>query len=133
MQYIFPYIGALVVGLLIDAVWLGLVAKNFYATNIGHLMSSQPNWYAAGLFYLLFIVGVTYFVVAPALQSNTSLAMVALSGALLGLVAYGTYDLTNQATLRDWPWIVTIIDLAWGAFLTASISVITVWFTRWFN
>lgn len=132
-MHFMSYIIALVVGLLIDAIWLGLVAKNFYATNIGHLMAPQPNWYAAGFFYLLFIAGVTYFITAPALQSNTSLVAVAVSGALLGLVAYGTYDLTNQATLRDWPWMVTMIDLAWGAFLTASISVITVWLMRWYN
>lgn len=133
MQYLLSYITALIVGLIIDAVWLGAIARNFYTNNIGHLMTSQPNWLAAGLFYLLFIAGVTFFIVGPALESNYSLLYVALTGAFLGLVAYGTYDLTNQATLRDWPWIVTVVDLIWGAFLTATISVVTVLIIKWFG
>jgi uncharacterized membrane protein len=133
MQYLLPYVVALIVGLVIDAFWLGFVARSFYANNIGHLMASHPNWLAAGLFYLLFVVAIVYFVVAPALQNNASIMSIIISGAMLGLIAYGTYDLTNQATLRDWPWIVTIVDLAWGAFLTATISVLTVWVVKWFS
>lgn len=133
MQIVTLYLTTLIIGLVIDGIWLSVVAKNFYTTNIGHLMAASPNWLAAGLFYLLYVCGVLYFVVYPSLQNNFSLTRVLIAGALFGLVAYGTYDLTNQATLKNWPWLVTFVDLAWGAFFTAAISLLTVWLAKWFN
>ena len=108
----------------IDMVWLVLVAKNFYAKTLGFLMSPTVNWIAAILFYLLFIVGVVVFVVTPSLKQQSWLQALLL-GALFGLITYATYDLTNLATIKSWPLIVTVVDMIWGTTLSASISVIT--------
>jgi uncharacterized membrane protein len=105
----------------IDMVWLGLIAKPFYAKHLGHLMAAKVRWTPALLFYLLYIAGILFFAVLPALDKG-SLGRAVLSGALLGLLAYATYDLTNLATLRDWPLLVTIIDLVWGMVLTGCVS-----------
>ena len=108
----------------VDMVWLGLAAKNFYAKHIGFLMKANVNWAAAILFYLLFIAGLVAFVVTPAVEKG-SWARALLFGALFGLITYATYDLTNLATLRDWPLLVTVVDLIWGTVLAASVSVAT--------
>lgn len=105
-------------------VWLGLVAKNFYSNQIGFLMKTNVNWTAAIIFYLLFIVGLVVFVITPAIEKG-SWVHALLFGALFGLITYATYDLTNLATIRDWPLIITIVDLAWGSVLAASVSVVT--------
>jgi uncharacterized membrane protein len=119
------YFLTLVIFLGIDAVWLGLVAPKFYRSQIGHLMAEKANLPAALVFYLLFIGVLVYFVVS----SGASMPMreVILRGALFGLVTYATYDLTNLATLRDWPVLLTIVDLMWGTFLTAATSAVAVW------
>jgi uncharacterized membrane protein len=118
------YLIALPVFFLIDMVWLGLIAKSFYANQIGFLLSDKVNWAAAIIFYLLFIVGLIVFVVTPAMQAQSWMHAL-LFGALFGLITYATYDLTNLATTKDWPLLVTIVDLMWGAFLAASVSTIT--------
>lgn len=118
------YAIALPVFFAIDMVWLGLVAKNFYAKQIGYLTRPDINWVAAIIFYLLFIVGLVVFVVAPNMQ-KASVVRVMLSGALFGLVCYATYDLTNLATVKNWPLVVTVVDLCWGAVLSAAVSSIT--------
>lgn len=118
------YLIALPVFFIIDMVWLALVAKGFYAKQIGFLMKPDINWAAAIIFYLLFIVGLVQFVITPALEKNSWLHAV-LFGALFGLITYATYDLTNLATLKDWPILVTIVDLIWGAVLAAAVSSIT--------
>jgi uncharacterized membrane protein len=115
---------ALPVFFLIDMVWLVLVAKNFYQKQIGFLMRPDVNWAAAIIFYLLFIAGLVVFVISPAVEKH-SWTHALLFGALFGLITYATYDLTNLATLKDWPLTVTIVDLIWGTVLAASISVIT--------
>ncbi len=106
-----------------DMVWLGLVAKNFYAKQVGFLMRSSINWTAAILFYLLFIGGLVLFVIAPAVEKKSWIHALLL-GAIFGLITYATYDLTNLATLKNWPLAVTIVDLAWGAVLGGSVSAI---------
>lgn len=118
------YLIALPVFFIIDMVWLALVAKGFYAKQIGFLMKPDINWAAAIIFYLLFIVGLVQFVIAPALEKHSWLHAL-LFGALFGLITYATYDLTNLATLKDWPILVTIVDLVWGAVLAATVSSIT--------
>jgi len=115
---------ALPVFVVIDMIWLVLVAKNFYQERIGFLMKPDINWFAAIIFYLLFITGLIVFVISPAIDRHSwSHAM--FYGALFGLITYATYDLTNLATLKDWPLIVTVVDLVWGTVLAGSISVIT--------
>ena len=118
------YLIALPVFFAIDMVWLGLVAKGFYRQQIGSLMRANVNWPAAIAFYLLFILGLVVFVIAPALDKG-SWARALLYGALFGLITYATYDLTNLATLRDWPVLLTVVDLIWGAVLAAAVSVAT--------
>lgn len=118
------YAIALPVFFAIDMVWLGFVAKNFYRSQIGFLMRGDVNWVAAIAFYLLFIVGLIFFVVTPAIEKE-SWTYAVLVGALFGLITYATYDLTNLATTKDWPLLVTFVDLAWGAVLAASVSTVT--------
>lgn len=125
MKIVLSFVVGLLAMLIIDGVWLLLIAKNFYRSNLGHLLSDQPNLLAAAIFYVVFIIGITVFVVLPGIDAGEMLS-VAIRGALFGLVTYATYDLTNQATLRDWPVIVTVVDLAWGSFLTATVSTLTV-------
>ena len=115
---------ALPVFFAIDMTWLGLVAKNFYAKQIGFLMRPDIYWAAAILFYLLFIVGLVLFVIMPAMEKHSWTSALAF-GALFGLITYATYDLTNLATLKDWPLLVTIVDLTWGAVLAGSVSTVT--------
>ena len=114
----------LVTFLLIDSVWLWLVAPRFYQAQIGFLLRDTPNWYAAGAFYLIYIFGLTVFVVTPAI-SQVSLAQGVAKGALFGIVTYATYDLTNLATVKDWPLLVTLVDLAWGATLCAGTTFVS--------
>jgi uncharacterized membrane protein len=123
-MFIKLYAIALPVFFAIDMVWLGLVAKDFYKSQIGFLMKPDINWTAAIIFYLLFIVGLVLFVIAPSIE-KMSWTYALLFGALFGLITYATYDLTNLATLKDWPLLVTIVDLAWGATLGALVSVVT--------
>ena len=118
------YCIALPIFFAVDMVWLGLAAKKFYAQHIGFLMKANVNWAAAILFYLLFIAGLVVFVVTPALDKG-SWVRALLFGALFGLITYATYDLTNLATLKDWPLVVTVVDLIWGTVLAASVSVAT--------
>ena len=115
---------ALPVFFAIDMVWLVVVAKNFYREQIGFLMKPDVNWLAAIIFYLLFITGLIIFVITPAMVKQ-SWVHALLYGALFGLVTYATYDLTNLATVKDWPLLVTVVDLVWGSVLAASVSVIT--------
>ena len=125
------YIVALVVFLAIDAVWLGLVAKNFYSQQIGFLMKDNINWLAALIFYLLFVFGIVIFVLNPALDKR-SLFNAIVFGAFFGLVTYATYDLTNLATIKNWPILVTVVDLLWGMFVAASTSAISyIIITKW--
>lgn len=108
----------------VDMVWLGLIAKNFYQKQIGFLMRPDVNWGAALLFYLLFIVGLIIFVIAPAVEAK-SVGKALIYGALFGLISYSTYDLTNLATIKDWPILVTIVDLIWGTTLSAVVSSVS--------
>ncbi len=126
------YLIALPVFFAIDILWLGLIAKNFYAQQIGHLMRPQVNWTAAILFYLIFLAGMVIFVIAPA-HLNGSWQYALGYGILFGFITYATYDLTNLATLKDWPLKVVIVDLIWGMVLAGSVSVITWWLARKFG
>ena len=110
---------AALVFLALDAAWLTTMADRLYRPALGHLLAPQFAPSPAVLFYALYVAGIVGFAIAPALSAGR--ARVALArGAAFGLLAYATYDLTNQATLRDWPWAVTLADLAWGTFVTAT-------------
>ena len=118
------YVIALPVFFLIDMIWLGLVAKNFYREQIGVLMKPDVNWVAAIIFYLIFIAGLVVFVILPAMEKG-AWTHALVFGAFFGLVCYATYDLTNLALARDWPVLVTLVDLVWGTVLAGSVSTIT--------
>ena len=118
------YLIALPVFLIIDSIWLTLISKNFYSKHLGYLMAKNPNLIAALIFYLIFIAGLIFFVISPALDKKMWTHAL-LAGAFFGLVTYATYDLTNLATVKDWPLIITIVDLIWGATVSASVALIT--------
>lgn len=120
MKYIYLYLFTFVIFLAIDFIWLNFVAKNLYATRIGHLLAEKPNLIPALIFYLIFVVGIITFAIIPGYEAKNILKTILL-GALFGFLAYSTYDLTNFATMKNWPLSVTIIDIIWGT----SVSLIT--------
>ena len=128
-----PWIGAYVLALAcflgLDACWLGVMGPRLYQPALGALMAPRVDWLAAALFYLIYIGGLVYFAVVPALGAGGP-RTAWRRGAILGVVAYATYDLTNQATLRDWPWAVTLVDLAWGAVVTGMAAGVAAWGAR---
>jgi uncharacterized membrane protein len=119
------YAIALPIFFAIDMLWLGVVAKNLYKNQLGYLMTPNVNWIAAIVFYLLFIVGLVVFIISPAMEKHSIMHAV-LYGALFGLISYATYDLTNLATVKDWPILITGIDLVWGSVLAALVCSATV-------
>lgn len=121
MKYLYLYLLTVPVFFAIDMVWLGLVAKNFYQNNLGKFLG-PVNWGAAIIFYLLFIVGILVFAVIPAREAGSAMKALVL-GATFGFLAYATYDLTNLATLKEWPLNVVIVDMIWGAILTGSVAI----------
>ncbi len=118
--------------LLIDIIWLAKVSPNFYKSNIGHLMASKVSYIPALIFYVSYIIALLVFVVNPAVEAQSLMKALYL-GALIGFVMYGTYDLTNMATLKNWPFLVTVVDLLWGTFITSTTSVISTFLIMKFN
>lgn len=108
----------------IDAVWLGWIANSFYKSQLGPLLLDTPNMAAAAVFYIVYVIGIVAFAVVPALR-NSDWRHATGYGALLGFVAYATYDLTNLATLQGFTLNLVIVDLLWGTLLTASVATIT--------
>ena len=123
MNYLKIYAAAFAGFLVIDMLFLGFVARGFYKQHLGNLLAEQPVWSAALVFYLLFVAGLVVFVIVPGIERG-SLARTAAMGAFFGLVTYATYDLTNLATIKDWPRIVAAFDMTWGAVLAAAVSAI---------
>lgn len=124
LKLITSYFIALLSFFALDMVWLGLISKNYYKQKLGFILSDNPNWAAAIIFYLIFIGGILFFAVNPSLKVGRWQTAV-LNGALLGALCYATYDLTNMATIAKWPIEIVIIDIIWGMVLTGSVSVIT--------
>ena len=128
-KIILAYIATAVVFFVIDIVWLGFVAKDLYQRHLGSLLKPDVNWIAGGIFYLLYIAGILIFSVYPAVNRD-SFTHALIMGALFGFFAYATYDLTNLATLRDWPMAISLIDIAWGVCLTGAVSSISFFIVR---
>jgi uncharacterized membrane protein len=126
MKALYLFLISVVVFFAIDMVWLAWLARDFYRQNIGFLLAKQVNWTAAGIFYLLYLLGVLYFAIWPAFES-ARWSQALLNGALLGLLCYATYDLTNFATLQGWPLRVVVADMLWGTFLTGATAALTWW------
>jgi uncharacterized membrane protein len=121
-KIIYTYLAMTGAFLAVDLLWLGVVAKNFYQGQIGHLMKPMPDWTAALIFYALFIVGVMVFCVLPHYEKGTIYDAL-LYGALFGFFTYMTYELTNLAVLKDWPLAIVFVDIIWGMVLSAVVSV----------
>jgi len=121
MKVFFVYLLTVPVFFAIDMLWLGLVAKGFYRAQLGALLRPEVNWAAALIFYLLYILGILIFATLPALEKG-EIRQALIMGALFGFFAYATYDLTNLATLKDWPLKVVIVDIVWGVVLTAAVA-----------
>lgn len=128
-RYMTAYVAALIVFLVIDVFWLGMIAADFYQERLAAFMTGPVNLPPVVVFYLLYIVGVVVFAIAPALESGTW-KTAAVRGALFGLIAYATYDLINLATLPDWPVSVALVDMVWGAVLTGTTATLGFLITR---
>ena len=124
-KLIISYLLTTVVFFAVDMAWLGLIAKGLYKKYLGSFLSDKVNWTAAIIFYLLFIIGIFYFAILPAVEKN-SLAKAIISGALFGFFTYATYDLTNLATLKDWP-----LPIIWVAVLTGIVSTAGFYIVKW--
>jgi uncharacterized membrane protein len=115
------YVVTLPIFLLIDLVWLGVVARDFYRNQIGSLMADPIVWWAAILFYLLSIAGIIFFAVVPAIDDG-SWTKALMLGAAFGFFTYMTYDLTNLATLQGWSVTLAVVDVAWGTVLSGTVA-----------
>lgn len=129
LHYLVAWTATAVTFFAIDLVWLGLVATSFYRERIGALMLDQINISAAVMFYLVYVVGIVIFAVAPALHSGSWITAL-VYGALFGFFAYATYDMTNLATLRGWPLEVVVVDVLWGTVITGASATIGFLVTR---
>ena len=121
-NFVIAYLATLTTFLVIDAVWLGIVAKKFYAAQLGPLMRDDVLFLPAGIFYLFYSAGIVMLAVRPE-QTGLSLVNVAFYGAVVGFIAYGTYDVTNLATLKNWPVLMSIVDLIWGICISSVVAV----------
>jgi uncharacterized membrane protein len=118
-RFALAYVGAAIVFVVADFFWLGYVAKDLYRSQMAHLLAPDFRMGPAAIFYLMFLAGIIYFAVTPALATGRWQDAI-IPGAILGFLAYGTYDFTNWAVMRDWPVGLTFIDLAWGTALTSA-------------
>ena len=129
-KLIISYLLTAMVFFAVDMIWLGFIAKALYKKYLGGFLSDKVNWPAAIIFYLLFIIGIFYFAILPAVEKN-SLIKAIVSGVLFGIFTYATYDLTNLATLKDWPLPIVFIDIIWGAALTGIVSTAGFYIVKW--
>ena len=128
-KLLLAYLLTAVVFFAIDLTWLGFLAKDLYKKYLGGFLSDQVNWTAAFIFYALFIVGIFIFAILPAAEKN-SLTHAAIYGALFGFFTYATYDLTNLATLKNWPLTIVFIDIIWGSILTGTVAAAGYWIVK---
>jgi uncharacterized membrane protein len=128
--YAVAYLSTAIVFFGVDFVWLSTMTSRFYRSRMGDMLLDQPNFAAAGLFYLVYVAGVVYLAVIPAVNAG-NFATALVGGAVLGLIAYGTYDMTNLATLKNWSLSLSIVDMAWGTFLTSLAATGGYFATTW--
>lgn len=126
------YVLTIPIFLIVDLIWLGYVAKGFYQKHLGFILGSSVNWKAAITFYLIYIMGILFFAVWPAIQKN-SFAVAIGYGCLYGFFTYATYDLTNMATIEKWPLKIVVADILWGAVLCSTVAAMSFKITRLLN
>jgi uncharacterized membrane protein len=114
----------------IDILWLGVIAKGFYRRKLSFILSADVNWAAAVIFYLIYIAGILFFAVRPALANNSWRDAVVLGG-LFGFFTYATYDLTNLATIKDWPLAIVVVDILWGVCLCSLVAYLSFMISKW--
>ena len=131
-KLILSYLLTFAVFFIVDMAWLGFVAKDIYKKYLGNFLSDNVNWIAAFVFYLLFVAGVFIFAILPAIEKD-SLRSAVIMGALFGFFTYATYDLTNLATLKDWPITIVFIDIIWGMVLTGIVSTAGFYIVKYFQ
>ena len=129
---IISYLLTLIVFLIVDMFWLGIIAKNLYKKYLGGFLTDKVNWTAALIFYLIYVVGISIFAIYPAVNKGSVFNAI-LMGALFGIFTYATYDLTNLATLKGWPLQIVFIDILWGAFLSAIVSFSGFHIVKWLH
>ncbi len=129
---ILTYVLMAILFLALDLIWLGLIAKNFYQKHLGRFFSDKVNWTAAIIFYFLFVIGTMIFAVYPGV-AHDSLMRAVILGVLFGLFTYATYDLTNLATLKNWPLPIVIVDIIWGMVLCGAISAFGFGVAKWLS
>ncbi len=130
LKFALAYLSTAVLFFILDFLWLSAMATGFYRARLPGIMATDVNYVAAVLFYLMYVGGIVIFAVGPALENGRWMTALAY-GALLGLVAYGTYDLTSQATLKQWSTAVTIVDMAWGTFASGAAASLSYSVTSW--
>ena len=123
MKFFVAYAAAAAFFFVVDLIWLGFVAKDFYRSSIGHLMGDGFNIPAVIAFYIIYTAGLFFFAVNPALEAG-DWQKAAMLGAAFGFFAYATYDLTNMATLKDWPLGITLADMTWGSLLSGAVATV---------
>ena len=129
---ILSYLLTFIVFLMIDMLWLGIIAKNIYQKYLGSFLTDNVNWTAAIIFYMIFVAGISIFTIYPAVNMG-SVSHAVFMGALFGFFTYATYDLTNLATLKNWPLTIVIIDIIWGSVLSALVSVSGFYIFKWIS
>jgi uncharacterized membrane protein len=129
---IIGYFLTFIVFLIVDMIWLGIIAKNLYQKYLGGFLTDSVNWIAALIFYLIYVVGILVFVIYPSVNKGSAINAI-LMGALFGIFTYATYDLTNLATLKGWPLSIVFIDIFWGAALCALVGFSGFHIVKWLN
>lgn len=127
MGYVYIYLAAVAIFLGIDAVWLKTMTGLFYEKRIGHLLADEPNMIAAGVFYLFYLLALCIIILYPQIKAQASLGHIFLMGALIGLMAYGTYDFTSLALYKGYTLDTALVDFVWGGLLTGTVSAIVAW------
>ncbi len=127
---IFSYLLTFLVFLIIDMLWLGVIAKNIYNKYLGSFLADRVNWTAAFIFYFIYVAGISIFAIYPSVNKGSVYHGV-LMGALFGFFTYATYDLTNLATLKNWPLPIVFIDIIWGSILSATVSFVGYHIVKW--
>lgn len=133
MGYVFIYLAAVAIFLGIDAVWLKTMTGLFYEKRIGHLLADEPNMIAAGVFYLFYLLALCIIILYPQIKAQASLGHIFLMGALIGLMAYGTYDFTSLALYKGYTLDTALVDFVWGGLLTGTVSAIVAWLAYRFH
>jgi uncharacterized membrane protein len=128
--YLKLYVLTIPIFFIVDILWLGVIARGYYRQKLGFILSDKVNWAAASIFYLIYIAGILFFAVRPAIVTGSWRDAVVLGG-LFGFFTYATYDLTNMATIKDWPLAIVVVDILWGVCLCIVVAYLSFLISRW--